>query len=165
MIVLLMGVSGVGKTTLGEALARELGWRFLDADEYHPPENVAKMAAGTPLDDADRRPWLARLNEELLKVQSTGGSAVLACSALKASYRERLTRGLRDWKLAYLYGDFELIHARLRERRHRYMPATLLQSQFETLEPPQDAIAVDVSGSVEDSLLLLKRELEKRAAS
>ena len=159
MIVVLMGVSGVGKTTLGEALARELGWRFLDADDYHPPQNVAKMAAGTPLDDADRLPWLARLNEELLKVQSEGGSAVFACSALKASYRERLTRGVRAWKLVYLYGDFELIHSRLRQRRHRYMPATLLQSQFETLEPPHGAIEVDVSGSIEESLSLLKQKI------
>jgi gluconokinase len=165
MIVLLMGVSGVGKTTLGEALAQELGWRFLDADDYHPPQNVAKMAAGTPLDDRDRGPWLARINEELLKIQSEGRSAVLACSALKESYRQRLTLGLEDWKLAYLHGAFDLIHSRLRERRHRYMPAALLQSQFETLEPPRDAIAVDVAASIEDSLILLKTQLQKKAAS
>jgi gluconokinase len=159
MIVLLMGVSGAGKTTIGEALARELDWRFLDADDYHPPENVAKMASGTPLDDADRRPWLARINAELLKIQSEGDSAVLACSALKESYREHLTRGLHDWKLAYLHGGFELIHSRLRERRHRYMPAALLQSQFETLEPPTDAIAVDVSLPMEKSVALLVKQL------
>ena len=160
MIVLLMGVSGVGKTTIGEALAQELGWRFLDADDYHPPQNVAKMAAGTPLDDADRRPWLARINEELLKMQSEGRSAVLACSALKASYRSRLTCGLADWKLAYLHGGFELIHSRLQERRHRYMPAALLQSQFAALEPPRDAIAVDVSGPIEASVLAIKNQIQ-----
>lgn len=144
MIALVMGVSGVGKTTLGSALARELGWRHLDADDYHPPENVAKMSAGTPLDDADRRPWLARINAELLRLQAEGASAVLSCSALKNAYREMLREGVGDFRIAYLHGDFDLLRARAEAREHRYMPASLLQSQFAILEPPADAVAIDV---------------------
>jgi gluconokinase len=145
MIVLVMGVSGVGKTTIGAALARELGWRFLDADDFHPPQNVAKMKAGIPLEDADRWPWLAHLNR-LLKEEL---NAVLACSALKASYRERLSQGIPDFKTVYLHGSFELIRSRMETRRHRYMPAQLLESQFATLEPPADAIAIDVAATPE----------------
>jgi gluconokinase len=141
MILLLMGVSGVGKTTVGEALAARLGWRFIDGDEFHPPQNVAKMAAGTPLSDEDRWPWLDKLNNVLRAEKN----AVLACSALKESYRRRLTKGIESLRLVYLHGSFELIHARLAERRHRYMPASLLQSQFATLEPPLEAIAIDVA--------------------
>jgi gluconokinase len=142
MIVLVMGVAGVGKTTIGAALARELGWRFIDADDYHPPQNVAKMKAGIPLEDADRWPWLARLNK-LLKEEE---NAVLACSALKQSYRERLAQGIAAFTTVYLHGSAELIRARMATRAHRYMPAALLDSQLATLEPPTDAIAVDVAG-------------------
>ena len=132
MIVLVMGVAGVGKTTIGAALARELGWRLIDADDYHPPQNVAKMKAGIPLEDADRWPWLARLNQELKQLDN----AVLACSALKATYRERLSQGIPDFRTVYLHGSFELISERMKTRKHRYMPAALLKSQFATLEPP-----------------------------
>jgi gluconokinase len=145
MIVLVMGVAGVGKTTIGERLARELGWRFLDADDYHPPENVAKMKAGIPLEDADRWPWLARLNKLLREEES----AVLACSALKGSYRERLSQGIRDFTTVYLHGSFGLIGERMKARKHRYMPAALLESQFAALEPPADAIAIDVAATPE----------------
>lgn len=148
MIAIIMGVSGSGKTTIGEALARELGWRFLDADDYHPPENVAKMAAGQALDDEDRKPWLEKLNVELWKFDARDESVVLACSALKERYRRRLTDGIKRVEWVYLKGDFELIHSRLAQRRHRYMPAALLESQFAALEPPQHAIAVDVSADV-----------------
>jgi gluconokinase len=141
MIVLVMGVSGVGKTTLGEPLAQRLGWRFLDADDYHPPENVAKMKAGVPLEDADRWPWLDRINGILRKESN----AVLACSALKDSYRRRLAEGVADFRVVYLRGSAELIGARLAERRHRYMPASLLHSQFAALQPPTGAIEVDVA--------------------
>lgn len=141
MIVVVMGVSGSGKSTLGALLAERLGVPFLDADEYHPPENVAKMAAGTPLTDEDRWPWLARLNAELRKKES----AVLACSALKESYRRALTQGLADCRIVHLRGGIELIRARLQARQHRYMPASLLESQFATLEPPADAVTVDIS--------------------
>lgn len=139
-----MGVSGSGKTTIGEALARELGWRFLDADDYHPPQNIAKMAAGRPLDDDDRAPWLDRLNA-LLRNEA---NAVLACSALKERYRRRLAEGIQRIEWVYLKGEPELIRSRLAQRRHRYMPASLLESQFAALEPPRDAIAVDVSADI-----------------
>jgi gluconokinase len=155
MIVLVMGVAGVGKTTLGEALARRLGWPFLDADDYHPPENVAKMKAGIPLDDADRWPWLARLNKELKQLDN----GVLACSALKAAYRERLAQGIPAFTVVYLHGSAELIRERLRRRQHRYMPAALLESQFAALEPPADAVAVDVALSPEDCLAAMLARL------
>jgi len=143
MIVVVMGVSGVGKTTVGKALARELGWHFIDADGYHPPANVAKMAAGIALDDADRWPWLETLNCVLRKEKN----AVLACSALKEVYRSRITDGLARFEIVYLHGSFELIAARLAERPHHYMPASLLRSQFATLEPPAKAIGIDVAAA------------------
>lgn len=140
MIVVVMGVSGSGKTTLGKQLAGRLGCEFLDGDDYHPPENVAKMAAGTALTDEDRWPWLAHLNALLGEPRD----AVLACSALKQAYRDRLAQGLARCEFVFLRGSFDLIRERLESRRHRYMPATLLQSQFATLEPPAGAIEVDV---------------------
>jgi gluconokinase len=141
MILIVMGVSGAGKTTIGAALARELGWPLLDADDYHPPENVAKMAAGTPLDDEDRWPWLQKINAKLIHEEN----AVLACSALKESYRQRLCAEVQDCRIVYLHGSFELIAERSRARRHRYMPASLLESQFAALEPPANAIRIDVA--------------------
>lgn len=157
MIVLVMGVAGVGKTTIGEALARALGARFIDADDYHPPENVAKMKAGVPLGDADRWPWLSRLNKELKKEQS----AVLACSALKGSYRRRLAEDVKDFKLVYLHASAALIRSRMATRTHRYMPAALLDSQFAALEPPSDAIAVDVAATPEQCVAAILTELRK----
>jgi gluconokinase len=144
VIAVVMGVSGAGKTAIGEALARELGWRFIDADDYHPEANVAKMAAGQPLDDEDRWPWLDRLNS-LLKEEK---QAVLACSALKERYRSRLAEGIGRIEWIYLKGDFDLIHSRLAQRQHRYMPASLLESQFAALEPPTRAITVDIEADI-----------------
>jgi carbohydrate kinase (thermoresistant glucokinase family) len=135
-----MGVSGCGKSTVGALLAQRLGLEFLDADEFHPPENVAKMAAGLPLDDADRRPWLERLNAELRKRKDV----VIACSALKESYRKVLAQGT-DCRFVHLRGSIELIRSRMQERKHRYMPASLLESQFATLQPPKRAIEVDIT--------------------
>ena len=146
MIVLVMGVAGVGKTTIGALLAQRLGWRFIDADDYHPPQNVAKMKAGTPLEDADRWPWLAHLNR-ILKEET---NAVLGCSALKQSYRERLGQGISAFRTVYLFGSVELIRARMASRSHRFMPSALLESQFAALEPPADAIAVDVAATPEE---------------
>lgn len=155
MIVIVMGVSGAGKSTIGAALARELGWRFIDADDHHPPGNVAKMAAGEPLGDDDRRPWLNSLNS-ILRSET---DAVLACSALKESYRRRLTEGIDAFRIVHLRGDLNLLHTRLGQRRHRYMPASLLESQFEALEPPAKAIAVDVSADVPACVAAILREL------
>lgn len=140
MIVVVMGVSGCGKSTVGALLAARLGVEFIDADEFHPPQNVAKMAAGTPLADEDRWPWLERLNAELKRRPD----AVLACSALKQAYRDRLGAGLQC-RYVHLSGPIELIRARLRARAHRYMPASLLESQFAALEPPAHAIDIDVA--------------------
>jgi gluconokinase len=145
MIVVVMGVSGVGKTTIGSALARRLGCEFLDGDDWHPPENVARMAAGTSLTDADRWPWLDRLNALLRERVARGESAVLACSALKQAYRDRLAAGLERCEFVFLHGSYDLIRERIAARRHRYMPASLLQSQFAALEPPARAITVDVA--------------------
>jgi gluconokinase len=144
VIAVVMGVSGAGKTAIGGALATELGWRFIDADDYHPEANVAKMAAGQPLDDTDRWPWLDRLNSVLKEEKQ----AVLACSALKERYRARLAEGISRIEWIYLKGDFHLIRSRLLQRQHRYMPGSLLESQFTALEPPPRAITVDVSADV-----------------
>jgi gluconokinase len=149
MIVVLMGVSGCGKTEVGEILARELGWSFFDADDYHPQVNVEKMRSGHPLTDEDRWPWLDRLNALMREADDEGKSAVLGCSALKQAYRERIAQGLDDVRWVHLKGSFELILSRLATRKHRYMPASLLQSQFDTLEEPTDALTIDITDAPE----------------
>jgi gluconokinase len=149
MIVILMGVSGSGKTAVGEILARELGWPWFDADDYHPPANVEKMRSGHPLTDADRWPWLDRLNQLLRGQSAKGDSAVVGCAALKQIYRDRLAQGLADVRWVHLKGSFELILSRLQQRKHRYMPASLLQSQFDTLEEPRAAVTVDIADTPE----------------
>ncbi len=151
MILVVMGVSGSGKSTVGQALATAQGWRFLDADDFHPPANVEKMAAGLPLVDADRWPWLDRIADELRAVLAGGGHAVLACSALREVYRERLRRA-GDIRFVFLQGDQATIAARIAERTHKYMPPSLLPSQFATLEPPADAFVVDIRESVAEQV-------------
>jgi gluconokinase len=148
MIVVVMGVSGCGKSTVGAALAHALGWPFLDADDFHPPANVAKMAAGTPLTDDDRWPWLDRIVDALRQTTAASRNAVLACSALRESYRERLALA-GVIRFVHLRGDHAIIAQRLAQRRHRYMPATLLASQFATLEVPRDAIEIAVDQTVD----------------
>jgi gluconokinase len=154
VIVVVMGVSGSGKSTIGAALARRLGWEFLDADEYHAPQNIAKMAAGTPLTDEDRAPWLARLNAELRRRER----AVLACSALKESYRTALREGIRC-RFVHLRGSPELIRTRLAARQHPYMPAALLDSQFAALEPPADAVEIDIAPPVQACVAAILAQL------
>ena len=140
--VLVMGVSGSGKSTLGEALARELGADFIEGDAWHPAGNVAKMARGEPLTDADRRPWLRALREALAEGAGRGRSQVLACSALKEAYRKELRAGLPDWRVVFLHGDRETLARRMAGRRDHFMPAALLDSQLADLEEPAEAIRV-----------------------
>ena len=163
MIVVVMGVSGCGKSTVGSALADALRWPFLDADDFHPPQNVAKMAAGTPLTDDDRWPWLDRTVNALRDSTATSGNAVLACSALRASYRERLRRA-GDVRFVHLRGDQATIAQRLAQRQHRYMPAALLASQFATLEEPVDAIDIAIDQPVIAQVEAIVAALAKRTA-
>lgn len=145
MIVVLMGVAGSGKTTVGRVLSERLAWRFVDADDFHPAVNVEKMRNGIPLTDEDRWPWLDRLNAMLREEQCAGHDLILGCSALKARYRERLSAGLLGVSWVHLKGGFELIESRLRARRGHYMPPTLLASQFAALEEPADALKLDIA--------------------
>ncbi len=145
MIVILMGVSGSGKTTVGQEVVKRLGWKLLDADDYHPPANIEKMSRGVPLVDSDRWPWLDRLNAIMREADALGESALLACSALKARYRDRLAIGLADVRWVFLKGDFALIESRLLSRKGHYMKAGLLQSQFAALEDPSNALIVDIA--------------------
>ena len=147
-----MGVSGSGKTTIGRALARELGAEFLEGDKFHPEANIAKMSRGEPLDDADRWPWLDRMAEELARAKAAGRNVVLASSALKRSYRDRLRRGAPDLRLVYLKGDKELIRGRMQARTQHFMPPGLLDSQFAALEEPgpdESPVVIDVTPPLE----------------
>ena len=148
--VIVMGVAGCGKTTVGELLARHLGWQFYDADAFHPAENVAKMANGTPLTDADRAPWLSALHTLISTSLQESRPAVLACSALKESYRRQLLEGNEGVQIVYLKGSYDLIWSRISQRKDHYMKPTMLQSQFETLEEPANALTFDVSMSVDE---------------
>jgi len=161
VVVVLMGVSGSGKTVVGQALAAQCGWPFLDGDDFHPEANVAKMAAGIPLADDDRWPWLDRLAREIAAIGERGGNAVLACSALKRAYRDRLARA-GGVVFVHLKGDYETIAARLATRSHRYMPPDLLASQFATLEEPEDAIGVDVRAAIPAQVAAIRAALEHR---
>jgi gluconokinase len=162
VIVIVMGVSGAGKTTVGAALAGHLGAEFLDADDFHPAANVAKMSAAIPLTDADRWPWLDRLNSELAARQAAGRGAVLACSALKEVYRARLMQGLADARLVHLQGSIDFIRERMKTRKHKYMPAALLESQFDTLEPPRDAFVIDASLDIPDAVERIAAALARK---
>ena len=146
MIVIIFGVSGAGKTTVGKLLARELGWHFLEADDFHPAANINKMRSGHPLTDEDRWPWLEALREQIERFLAVEEDAVLACSALKRKYREHL-RVSPDVKVIFLRGDFALIEKQLRGRRGHFMNPELLQSQFADLEEPEpdeDALTIEL---------------------
>lgn len=160
MMVLVMGVAGSGKTLIGSRLAQFLGWKFADADAFHPAANVEKMSRGIPLTDADREPWLRAMREAVADWTESGQSVVLACSALKRRYREQLS-GLYAMKIVYLKGEFDLLHSRLAERRGHFMKSEMLASQFLDLEEPEDAIVVDVSRSPEEIVADIRRRLER----
>jgi gluconokinase len=159
MIAIVMGVSGSGKTTVGKLVAQSLNWDFSDADDFHPPANIEKMSRGIPLEDADRLPWLLHLQATIDKWLLENKNVVLACSALKASYREMLCRDKQRMKIVYLKGDFELFAARLKNRENHYMKVDLLSSQFAILEEPEDAIIVDASQPLEEIVHQIKNHL------
>ena len=144
MIIMVMGPTGSGKTTIGSLLAQRLGWDFVDADQFHSAANKEKMHQGIPLTDADRAPWLAAIHQQIEQWLAEGRNVVLACSALKQSYRELLWRG-GDVKLVYLKGSYELIAQRLLTRHGHFADAHILTGQFADLEEPTDAITVDIS--------------------
>ena len=147
-----MGVAGSGKSTLGAALAGELGWDFFEADDFHSAENITKITAGIPLDDSDRAPWLAALNRQLLSALKADHHFVLACSALKEKYRARLLDGVDGAEIIYLNGSYELLLSRLSARQGHFMKPEMLRSQFEVLEEPQNALILDASIPVGDML-------------
>jgi gluconokinase len=163
MVVVLMGVSGSGKTTIGRLLAQALDAEFVEGDAYHPPENIEKMRRGIPLEDADRWPWLEILRAEIDRWLAAGRKVVLACSALKQRYREVLAKGRPEVRFVHLQGDRALIRLRLDQRRGHYMPAVLLDSQLAALERPADAITVDVAGTPEAIAAEIVQALRRRA--
>ena len=148
--LVVMGVSGSGKTTVAELLAKQLGWPFMEGDRLHPPANVEKMRQGIPLTDADRVPWLDRIGKELKSWGAEGKSGVLTCSALKRAYRDRIHSARPDVRFVYVKGSETLIEARVAARHHEYMPASLLRSQFDTLEEPtpdEPVVTIDAGGN------------------
>ena len=160
MIILLVGVAGSGKTTVGSMLSKELGWRFIDADGYHPQANVAKMRSGSALSEGDRGPWLRTLNRLLLSLQETRVQGVLACSALTRSSRSRLLEGIDCADVVYLKGDPRLIEGRLNLREGHFFENGLLQSQFETLEEPDDVLVVAIEASPSEIVAMIRKALK-----
>ena len=150
--LVVMGVSGSGKSTIGESVAKRLHWSYEDGDKFHPASNVAKMSAGEPLTDEDRWPWLQAIADEIDRLAASGARAVIACSALKRAYREILVHGRDDVRIVFLDGAQELIAERLAARKGHFMPPGLLDSQFRTLErptPDEGAVAVSIDAPVE----------------
>ena len=168
MMAIVMGVSGCGKTTVGRLLARELGCEFLDADDFHPEANIAKMAKGVALTDDDRWPWLDAIAAAMHERAARGSGAVIACSALKEAYRHRLCRGMGAFdevRIVYLKGDTATIAPRLASRSGHYMPASLLDSQFAALEEPGDAIVVDIRQPTDEQVRQIAAALQSTSDS
>ena len=164
--IVVMGVSGCGKSTVGERLAQALGCAYVEGDDFHPPRNITLMAAGTPLSDADRQGWLEVLAEQLHAAHSAGRGLVLSCSALKRVYRDVLRSKAPGLVIVHIHGSRALLAERMAARVHRYMPASLLASQLDTLEPPQpdeNTVTADAAESVERIVQTVLDQLESRA--
>ena|ERR1700746_3253012 len=156
-----MGVTGAGKTTIGELLASRLGWHFADADQFHPKSNVEKMARGVALTDADRAPWLSAMRSTIQQWISQNRSAVLACSALRQAYRDELKVG-PDVRFVYLRGNYDVVAEQVRMRHGHFATETILADQFATLEEPKDAIVIDVGGDPESMVAQIRAQLGLR---
>lgn len=159
MVILLMGVAGSGKTTVGRELAAQLGWPFADADDFHPPANVAKMSAGQPLTDEDRAPWLAAIRAYIEGVLARGGSAVVTCSALKDRYRRAVIPDPARVKLVHLTGTPALLRERIGARQNHFMKPAMLDSQLAALELPADALAFDITPPPAEIATAIRRAL------
>jgi gluconokinase len=157
--ILVMGVSGSGKTTVGDTLATRLGWNFFDGDDFHTPENIAKMKAGIPLDDKDRFPWLGKLNRLIFTCIKENAPGILACSALKEQYRQILLRDYQNVLVVYLKGSYELIWSRMSGRSDHYMKPEMLKSQFEALEEPNCGLIIDIALPVEVIVEMILNEI------
>jgi carbohydrate kinase (thermoresistant glucokinase family) len=165
-VVVMMGVSGSGKTTIAKGVAEREGWKLVEGDAFHPPANIAKMKAGTPLDDADRFPWLQAIAAEIDRLRAQDQSAVVACSALKRSYRDILIGARSDVLLVYLRGSHALIGARMAARKGHFMPPALLESQFATLEEPapdERPITVSIDADPDTIVQNVLNRLRERA--
>jgi gluconokinase len=158
MVVIVMGVTGAGKTTVGSLLASQMGWGFADADSFHSPANKAKMQQGVPLTDADRIPWLQALRDAISHWIAEGRNFVLACSALKRNYRDIL-RVSPDVRIVYLKGTQDLISSRLKLRHGHFAGESILASQFAALEEPEHAIEIDINSSPDDLVRVIRRQL------
>lgn len=167
-ILVVMGVSGSGKTTIARELANRLGWTFQEGDHLHPAANIAKMSSGTPLDDADRAPWLKAVAAWIDMQRAKGESSVITCSALKRSYRDIIIGGRPDVRLVYLRGSYDLIASRLAQRHGHFMPPSLLQSQFDGLEEPsadENALIVDAAPTPAEIVDTIVEQLHLSAQS
>lgn len=158
-ILILIGVSGSGKTTIGKMLATQLDWTFYDGDDFQPKDNVAKMEQGMPLNDRDRRPWLLAIHNLLVGLSAKRGRSIIACSALKQDYRDLLVTGLQGIRFVYLKGEYAILEDRLKRRHGHYFKAALLGSQFEILEEPEDAIIVNVDNPPEAITASIRKSL------
>ena len=157
-VIFVMGVSGSGKSSIGRLLAKALSVSFIEGDDHHPVANIAKMSQGLPLDDDDREPWLHQLNQ--VAINHLGEGCVISCSALKAKYRKQLSKGISphtEW--IYLKGSYELIYKRMQDREGHFMDPKMLQSQFDTLEEPQEAITIDIVDSPENIIQKIKLQV------